>query len=78
MKKHFLRHINVLLSVVSVALAGCHVQKKAAEQPVNNETDQPTIDEQVRPADEPVCIYGVLPEVYERPMLKYGSPDAAE
>jgi hypothetical protein len=42
------------------------------EQP---EASQPPVAQEPEPV---VCKYGVPPEVYERPMRKYGVPDARE
>lgn len=78
MKKKLLKQINLLLGAASVALAGCHIQKKSVEPTPAQDPAQPAMEEQVQPAEEPVCLYGVPAEVYERPMRKYGVPDAAE
>lgn len=85
MKKNFLTKLNLLLGTASVALAGCHVQKNINPAPEtdNTETNPPVVEPAVGPQqgqepEPPVCLYGVPPEVYERPMRKYGVPDAAE
>jgi hypothetical protein len=77
MKKNFLKRINLLLGSISVALAGCHVQKQPAEPTPTPSPDTPVVEQ---PNDqEPImCLYGAPPEFYERPMRKYGVPDAAE
>ena len=76
--------MNVVLGSLSLLLAGCHTQKRAA-QPAEPQSDQPVIEEPSPVVDEPapplepvVCKYGVPPETYERPMRKYGVPDARE
>ena len=77
MKKNLLKHINLVLGSISMTLAGCHVQKQAAETvPV----PQPDTTKMEQPAEpEPIlCKYGVPPEFYDRPTRKYGVPDAAE
>jgi hypothetical protein len=81
MKKRMLVAANVALGAMSMLFAGCHTQKQV--QPA--EPDQPVIEQPEAPqqpvAQEPepvVCKYGVPPEVYERPMRKYGVPDARE
>lgn len=80
MKKEFLKHLNILLGTVSVALAGCHVQKNVnpAPETANDTTNisQPVVDQPTEP--EAVCLYGVPADVYRRPTRKYGVPDAAE
>jgi len=74
MKKNFLKRINLLLGTVSVALAGCHVQKTVAEQqPNDNEAPQPVIEE-TNPIPEAICLYGVPVEDYAQPAPKYGVP----
>jgi starvation-inducible outer membrane lipoprotein len=80
MKKNFLKRLNLLLGTVSVALAGCHVQKQASEQTNNTNTGQEEVVEQPTPAQqqEAVCLYGVPAAVYEQPPRKYGVPDVTE
>ena len=78
MKKKFLRNLNLLLGAASVALAGCHTQKKAVEPTPAPETDKPVVEQPKNPDEPVVCLYGVPAEVYKRPMRKYGPPDAAE
>ena len=77
MKKNFLKKLNLFLGTASVALAGCHIQKKAAETTPAPDPEQPVVEQPKEP-EPPVCLYGVPPEVYERPMRKYGIPDVAE
>ena len=79
MKKNFLRNLNLLLGALSLTLAGCHTQKKAAESTQNDQGEKPQI-EQVQEG-EVKCMYGVPAENYaepaeshERPALKYGVP----
>jgi len=77
MKKQFLKRINLLLGSISVALAGCHVQKQPTEPAPVPEPDQPVVEQKNDP--EPlICLYGAPPEFYERPTRKYGVPDAAD
>ena len=77
MKKQFLTTLNLILGSVSVALAGCHIQKKSVEPTPTPDPAQPVVEQPIEP--EPViCMYGVPAEVYERPMRKYGPPDAAQ
>ena len=73
-----------MLGSLSMVLAGCHTQKKAA-QPVEPEPAEPATQEQVTKPntsetasgidDRVVCKYGVPAELNERPALKYGTPD---
>ena len=76
--------VNVVLGSLSMLLAGCHTQKRVAgaeaqeaDQPVIEEPS-PVIEEPAPPLEPVVCKYGVPPETYERPMRKYGVPDARE
>ena len=79
MKKEVLLRVNALLGALSVALAGCHVQKKAAEsQPQEEEQKPPVVIEE----PEVRVLYGVPVDVYreEEPdttiiMVKYGVPN---
>ena len=74
MKKNFLTRINLWLSSVSVALAGCHVQKQVVE-PVPDEPSTPVV-EKPREPDPPQCLYGPPPGFYddEPQPRKYGPP----
>ena len=80
MKKEVLLRVNALLGALSVALAGCHVQKKAAEsQPQEEEQKPPVVIEE----PEVRVLYGVPVDVYreeEEPdttiiRVKYGVPN---
>ena len=78
MKKEVLLRVNALLGALSVALAGCHVQKKAAEsQPQEEEEKTPVIE-----VKEPEVLYGAPVDFYpkEEPdttiiRVKYGVPN---
>ena len=78
MKKEILLRVNALLGALSVALAGCHVQKKAAEsQPQEEEEKTPVIE-----VKEPEVLYGPPVDFYpkEEPdttiiRVKYGVPN---
>ena len=70
MSKKFLFRINALLGALSLLLAGCHVQKKAAEtQPQEEESTTPV--EVREPIPEIRPLYGVPVEPI---MVKYGAP----
>ena len=79
MKKEVLLRVNALLGALSVALAGCHVQKKAAEsQPQEEEQKPPVVIEE----PEVRVLYGPPVDFYpkEEPdttiiMVKYGVPN---
>lgn len=61
MKKKLLTKVNVLLGAMSLILAGCHTQKKAAANTVENSEPQ----QQETDGGRMVCLYGVPPRVYE-------------
>ena len=71
MRKNVLLRVNALLGALSVTLAGCHVQKKAAESQPQEEESTPPVEvigpEPVKP------LYGV-PMPDEPIMCKYGAP----
>lgn len=74
--------MNVALGSLSMLLAGCHTQKNVVlaeptDQPVIEEPG-PVVEEPAPPQEPLVCKYGVPSEMYERPMRKYGVPDARE
>ncbi len=80
MKKEVLLRVNALLGALSVALAGCHVQKKAAESQPQEEEEKTPVIEVKEP--EVRVLYGVPVDVYreEEPdttiiMVKYGVPN---
>lgn len=79
MKTNLLKKINLLLGTISVALAGCHIQKQPVEPTPTppQEADKPIV-EQTSETEPLLCMYGAPPEVYERPMRKYGPPDSAD
>ena len=78
MKKEVLLRVNALLGALSVALAGCHVQKKAAEsQPQEEEEKTPVIE-----VKEPEVLYGAPVDFYPKEKedttiirVKYGVPN---
>lgn len=79
MKKEVLLRVNALLGALSVALAGCHVQKKAAEsQPQEEEQKPPVVIEE----PEVRVLYGVPVDFYPKEKedttiirVKYGVPN---
>ena len=80
MKKEVLLRVNALLGALSVALAGCHVQKKAAESQPQEEEEKTPVIEVKEP--EVRVLYGVPVDVYreEEPdttiiRVKYGVPN---
>ena len=83
MRKDVLLRINALLGALSVALAGCHVQKKAAvPQPGEEEKTPASPVEIIEEEQEVRVLYGVPVDVYreEEPdttiiMVKYGAPN---
>ena len=81
MKKNFLKHINLWLGSISVALAGCHIQKQPTEPVPANEPDTPVVEKPKEP-DPPVCIYGPPSSFYkdedEPQPRKYGPPVPVE
>lgn len=69
MRKQFLIRANALLGILSLLLAGCHVQKKATEtQPLEESTPPVEIKE---PEPEIRPLYGVPVEPI---LVKYGAP----
>ena len=77
MKKEILLRVNALLGALSVALAGCHVQKKAAESQPQEEEKTPVIE-----VKEPEVLYGVPVDFYPKEKedttiirVKYGVPN---
>ena len=70
MRKQFLIRINTLLGVLSLLLAGCHVQKKTTEQQPQEKETTPAIETRDS-VPEVRALYGV-PAGYI--MVKYGSP----
>ena len=83
MRKEVLQCVNALLGALSVVLAGCHVQKKAADsQPQEGEKTQAPTVEVLEDGSEVRVLYGVPVEVYreEKPdstliKVKYGVPN---
>lgn len=70
MRKQFLIRANALLGILSLMLAGCHVQKKATEtQPQDEETTPPVEIKEPEPEIRP--LYGVPVEPI---LVKYGAP----
>ena len=84
MNKKVLTYVNLALGSLSMTLAGCHTQKVAPQPAAPQEPDRPVVEEPLpiiqeeQPQEPLVCKYGVPPEVYERPMRKYGGPDMRE
>ncbi len=70
MSKKFLFRINALLGALSLLLAGCHVQKKAAETQPQEEESTPPVEVR-EPEPEIRALYGVPVEPI---MVKYGAP----
>ena len=69
MSKKFLFRINALLGALSLLLAGCHVQKKAAENQPQEEESTPPVEVR-EPIPEIRPLYGVPEPI----MVKYGAP----
>lgn len=72
MSKKFLFRINALLGALSLLLAGCHVQKKAAENQPQEEESTPPVEVR-EPEPEIRALYGV-PVPDEPIRVKYGAP----
>lgn len=62
MKKRFLVYINLALGAISLALAGCHTQKKVSAAAENND---PQEGQQIENSDQKIiCLYGVPADRY--------------